>query len=144
MPLPQAETPVRSVTPLSSQSPPCKQIYTQREAYKNLSIFPRVVYNFKFYKVFSGFIHKTECIWGKSDVRERRYISQDEKGWGSSIVEYGTRMWALDPTIHILHAPQTDGGTQGDLPQLTSPIARKRVSSYLDPPVKITKRLDTS
>lgn len=45
-------------------------------------------------------------------------------------------------TICILHVPQTDGA-----PRVTchnSPIARKRVLSYLDPPVKITKRLDTS
>lgn len=95
-----AETPVQGVTPHQSQSPPCKQICTQREAYKHLSIFPSVVYilNFIWYFQVS---HIKQNVFGESDVRERRDMAQDEKGWGSIIVEYGTRMWALDPRPYV-------------------------------------------
>lgn len=81
--------------------------------------------------------HIKQNVSGENDVRERRYMSQDEKGWGSIIVEYGTRMWAPDPRPYVSYVflKQTCHNSR---------IARNRVSSYLDPPVKITKRLDTS
>lgn len=45
--------------------------------------------------------HIKQNVSGENDVRERRYMSQDEKGWGSIIVEYGTRMWAPDPRPYV-------------------------------------------